>query len=147
MPAEPYGMARGRTIILVVAVAATVGAALPSASAAADLGDLLGILGGGSGGSGGSSPPQTGPPPSRPAEPGPPEPQGEPVPAGSKLLAPESKCPGQTDSKLGAAARARSMACMLSYARVAKGRPALRLFKPFHTSATDKARDVRRCHK
>jgi uncharacterized protein YkwD len=140
-------MGRGRTSILAVAVAIAAVAVAPPASQAADLGDLLGILGGGSGGSGGSSPPQTSPPPSRPPEPGAAQPQGEPVPARSKLLAPDSKCPGQTDSKLGPGARAQSMACMLSYARVAKGRPALRIFKPLRTSATDKARDVRRCHK
>jgi uncharacterized protein YkwD len=39
------------------------------------------------------------------------------------------------------------MACMLSYARVARGRPALRDYKPFLVSATHKAHDIRRCQK
>jgi uncharacterized protein YkwD len=120
--------------------------AVPAPASAVDLGGLLGII------SGGSGPPEQGQPPasppqSRPAEPGAAQPQSQPVRPQSKLLAPESECPGQTDPKLPAAARARTMACMLSYARVAKHRPALRVFKPLRTSATDKARDIMRCQK
>jgi uncharacterized protein YkwD len=37
------------------------------------------------------------------------------------------------------------MVCMLSYARVADGRSALRPYKPLRLSANDKARDVLRC--
>lgn len=139
-------MAHGvRTIIFVVAVTIAVVAAPSTASA--DLGDLLGIITGGSGG----SPPQSGSPQPgtqpRPTGPAAPAPQSQPVQPQSKLLAPDSRCPGQTDTKLGAAARSKAMACMLSYARVAKGRPALRRFKPLQTSATRKAQDVRRCQK
>ena len=39
------------------------------------------------------------------------------------------------------------MACMLSYARVARHRPALHRYKPFRFSATEKARDIRRCQR
>jgi uncharacterized protein YkwD len=130
-----------RTIIIGIAVAVTVIAVPPPASAA-NLGDLIGIITGGE-----SEPPQSPPPQPSPPQSPPPAPQGRPVPADSKLLAPESSCPGQSDPSLSAAARARAMACMQSYARVAKGRKALRVFKPLRTSATNKTRDIRRCHK
>jgi uncharacterized protein YkwD len=39
------------------------------------------------------------------------------------------------------------MVCMLSYARVAKGLPALRVSKPLRASATRKAADIRRCQR
>jgi uncharacterized protein YkwD len=61
------------------------------------------------------------------------------------LLAPESSCPGQSDSKLAVAAQERAMVCMQNYARAAKGRRAMRVFKPLRVSATDKAHDIRRC--
>ena len=129
-----------RTIILVIAVTVTVIAVPPPASEAADLGDLVGILSGG-----GSEPPQSQPPQSQPPEPtGTPSPD-RPIPPDSKLLAPESSCPGQSDPGLPTGARARVMVCMQSYARVAKGRPELRVFKPLRASATEKARDVLRC--
>jgi uncharacterized protein YkwD len=149
MPARPDGMARGvRTTFLVIAVAATAIAAPAPATAGADLGDLLGII---TGGSGGSSPPESGTPqpgtqPSRPPTEGP-APQSQPVPPHSKLLAPESRCPGQDAPKLSARARSKTMVCMLSYARVAKHRPALHAFKPLHFSATEKARDIMRCQR
>jgi uncharacterized protein YkwD len=37
------------------------------------------------------------------------------------------------------------MVCMQSYARVATGLPALRVNRSLRVSATDKARDIRRC--
>lgn len=129
-----------RTIILVIAVAATATAVPPPASEAADLGDLLGILSGG-----GSEPPQSQPPQSQPPGPAGTGSPDRPIPPDSKLLAPESSCPGQSDPGLPTGARARVMVCMQSYARVATGRPALRVFKPLRASATEKARDVRRC--
>lgn len=39
------------------------------------------------------------------------------------------------------------MECMLSFARVADGLPALRAFKPLQASATGKAQDIRRCQR
>ncbi|MFL5908003.1 MAG: CAP domain-containing protein [Solirubrobacterales bacterium] len=43
--------------------------------------------------------------------------------------------------------RVKAMVCMLSYARVAKGRHALRVYRPLQVSASHKARDVRRCQR
>jgi uncharacterized protein YkwD len=132
-------------------MAVTVIAVSPAASASADLGDVLGGLLGG-----GSTPPEPAPPPS---------PQPAPSQSGSSgsagptslaasagtpkdpLLAPESICPGQSDPSLPAHVEDRVMVCMLSFARVASGLPALRLYKPLQVSATDKAQDVRRCQR
>jgi uncharacterized protein YkwD len=140
---------RARKILLIAGAGATLIAAAAPASAAADLGDVLGILSGGQGA----------PPPSSPSAP-PTEPQPQPAspspgrtqsPSGSaqtskdSLLAPESACPGQSDAKLPVAAQERAMVCMQNYARAAKGRHALRVFKPLRVSATDKAHDIRRC--
>jgi uncharacterized protein YkwD len=153
MQAKPVGMGnRARKILLIAAAGATLIAAAAPASASADLGDVLGILSGGQG---------TPPPPSAPPNQPQPQPQPRPPspspagrtqsPSGSAqaskdpLLAPESACPGQSDPKLPVAAQERAMVCMQNYARAAKGRHALRVFKPLRVSATDKAHDIRRC--
>jgi uncharacterized protein YkwD len=133
---------RPGTILSVVFAGATLIAAAAPASAAADLGDILGIL---SGGQGTPPPAQPQPEPSTPA-PVPAKPSGGSAQSQKhSLLAPESSCPGQSDPKLPVAAQERAMICMQNYARAAKGRGALRLFKPLRVSATDKAHDIRRC--
>jgi uncharacterized protein YkwD len=144
MPAQPDGMERGvRTIFLVVAASAALIAVPPPASALADLGDLLQILS-----PGGPEPPQPSPPPSTLPAPGGPQPLDLPAgPSKDPLLASESSCGGQSDPSLPAATQVRAMVCMLSYARVAKGLPALRVYKPLRVSATHKARDIRRCQR
>jgi uncharacterized protein YkwD len=141
-------MRRLRTIAMAAAVALVLVAVQRPATASADLGDLLGLLSGGSPSQPGEPPSSPTPPPSSSSPnplPTPATPTGNPIPRESELLATESDCPGQTDLGLPAAARAKTMVCMLSYARVAKGRAELHVYKPLHTSATDKAHDIRRC--
>jgi len=149
---------RVRKIIFLVATGVALIAILPTASVPAKPSDVLGnALGGGSGhkqppppesgtsgsgttssdgaGSGGtqSSPPQS---VDRSLAPQPKDP----------LMAPESSCPGQSASSMPRAAEVRAMICMLSYARVANGLPALRASKQLQVSATHKAYDIKRCH-
>jgi uncharacterized protein YkwD len=61
------------------------------------------------------------------------------------LLAPESACPGQSDSSLQPAARTQAMVCMHNWARAQEGLPALSIAKPLLVSSSRKARDIRRC--
>jgi uncharacterized protein YkwD len=148
------GMARWlRTLVIAATMAVTVIAALPAVSASADVGGLLGGLLGG-----GSQPPAPTPPPTTTPQPGAPQPNplasgaaSPAAPSGGQekdpLLAPESSCPGQSDPGLPLPAQRRAMGCVLSFARVADGLPALHVFKPLQASAADKARDVRRCQK
>jgi uncharacterized protein YkwD len=142
-----------RTIVIGVTMALMVIAGAPAVSASADVGGLLGGLLGG-----GSQPPAPAPPPTTTTQQTAPQPNpltsGGASPAAppggaarDPLLASESACPGQSDAGLAVAARERAMDCMLSYARVADGLPALRAFKPLQASATRKAQDVRRCQK
>ncbi len=132
-----------RTIALGIAIGCALVAVSPPA-AAADVGDLLGGLLGG--GSQPSPPPQSGPAGPSPAPSGPPTAESAP-PRKDPLLAPEASCRGQSDPGRSAVAEARTMACMLSYARVAKGLSALRFSRPLHVAATHRARDIRRCDK
>jgi uncharacterized protein YkwD len=146
---------RVRTIIVVVGAGVALLAALPPAGVPAKPTDVLGnALGGGSGhkdppdsgtssggtqsGTGGtqsgSDTKQSSPQQSFASQPRDP------------LMAPESACPGQSASSLPVAAEVRAMACMLSYARVAHGLPALRTSKALQASATHKAYDIKRCH-
>jgi hypothetical protein len=144
------GMAREvRTIIIVVTMAVTVIAVSPAASAPADVGDLLGAVWGGNG----SEPPQQTPPQQPPPQSGPPDSGGPKSgdrsdgPPKDPLLAPESSCRGQSDPGLRPIAQKRAMVCMLSFARVAERLSALHAYKPLQASATDKARDIRRCQR
>jgi uncharacterized protein YkwD len=61
------------------------------------------------------------------------------------LLAPESACPGQSDSSLSQAARGQVMVCMYNWARAQEGLPPLVVVKQLRISSTRKARDIRRC--
>jgi uncharacterized protein YkwD len=138
---------RVRTILLMVVVGAAVLAAPPTAGASV-VGDLLGIVSGG----GSQPPPEQPPPQSSPQKPppdagGPPPLAQEGIKESSSLVAPVSACPGQDNPRLPEAAQVRAMVCMLSYARVQKGRSALRPIKPLHVSATHKARDIRHCQR
>ena len=138
---------RGRKTFLVTAAMAALLAAPPAAGASV-VDDLLGIVSGG-----GSQPPPEQPPPPQsssqkpPPGAGGPPPLAEGVKESSSLVAPASACPGQDDPSLSEAAQVRAMVCMLSYARVQKGRSALRAYKPLHVSATHKAQDIRHCQR
>jgi uncharacterized protein YkwD len=61
------------------------------------------------------------------------------------LLAPETVCPGQTDTSSPRAVREPVMVCMHGYARAQSGLPGLGVVKPLRASALRKARDIRRC--
>jgi uncharacterized protein YkwD len=149
MPAGSHGMAPGWRTITLVGVVSGMLIAAPSPTAAADVGGLLGILGGD--GSESPQPQPQPPPPETTPDSGASQtldgPGGPAATTKDPLLAPESSCPGQSDPGLPVAAQARAMVCMLSYARVAKGLSALRVYKPLRVSATRKARDIRRCHR
>lgn len=74
------------------------------------------------------------------------------IPAGASasdpyagLLAPESACPGQTDTSMSAAAKEQAMVCMTRYARSHSGVSGIHSVKSLRTSADRKARDIRRC--
>jgi uncharacterized protein YkwD len=128
------------TILLTVVAGTILVAGAAPASAGADLGDVLGVL------SGGQGAPPAGPTPTPPSTGGTPSSSGPAQPKKHSLLATGSSCPGQTDPRLSLAAQERVMACMLNYARAAKGHGALRFSKPLHRSATHKAHDIKRCH-
>jgi uncharacterized protein YkwD len=149
---------RVRTIILVVGVGVALFATLPPTGVPAKPSDMLGnALGGGSGhkeppqsgtssgtqsGSGGT---QSGSGGTQPSPPQSVDRSVTPQPR-DPLMAPESSCPGQSASSLPVTAEVRAMICMLSYARVAKGLPALRVSRALQISATHKAYDIKRCH-
>jgi uncharacterized protein YkwD len=135
-----------RVIVLVTAISAALIAVSPPTPAAAALGDVIGVVFGGGQQPPPSGSPQPGPSPEPTPQPGTTVPE-RPVSRDSKLLAPESSCPGQADRGLSTGRRERTMICMLSYARVAKGLRALRLYRPLRVSAVHKARDIRRCHR
>jgi uncharacterized protein YkwD len=62
-----------------------------------------------------------------------------------RLLAPESACPGQTDTSRAIAAQQRTLVCMHRFARRRAGRAKIRSAKVLRSSARRKARDLRRC--
>ncbi|HEX3563416.1 MAG TPA: CAP domain-containing protein [Solirubrobacterales bacterium] len=61
------------------------------------------------------------------------------------LLAPESACPGQSNSSLPVAAQEQTMVCMHNWARTQKGLKALRPTKQLRSSSHRKAQDIMRC--
>jgi uncharacterized protein YkwD len=61
------------------------------------------------------------------------------------LLAPESACPGQSDSSLSDDAQEQTMVCMHRWARMQEGLPGLHVSKQLRSSSARKARDIRRC--
>jgi uncharacterized protein YkwD len=61
------------------------------------------------------------------------------------LLAPESACPGQSDTSLPVANQVQTMICMHRWARAQRGLPGLHVSKQLRSSSTRKARDIRRC--
>jgi uncharacterized protein YkwD len=61
------------------------------------------------------------------------------------LLAPESACPGQSDSSLAAAAQEHTMICMHSWARHQENLSGLHTSKRLRASSARKARDIRHC--
>jgi uncharacterized protein YkwD len=143
---------RVRTISFVAAVGLALLAILSPAGVPAKPSDLLEHpLGGGSGhndpppasGTSSSEQPSSGTTQSSPSQSV--DRSAAPQPK-DPLMAPESSCPGQSASSLSRAAEDRAMICMLSYARVANGLPALRPSKALEDSATHKAYDVKRCH-
>jgi uncharacterized protein YkwD len=60
-------------------------------------------------------------------------------------LAPESACPGQTDTSLSADAKEQSMVCMHRFARSHAGVGGIHSVKSLRTSAARKSHDIRRC--
>jgi hypothetical protein len=130
--------------MLVVAMAVTV-IVVPQPASGSVVGDVLGIVSGS--GSEPPTPPESSPPQKPPPGGGGPGTLDRPVSPSNPLLPPESACPGESDPKLPPGAQMRVMRCLLSHARVAKGRSALRPFKPLRVSATHKARDIRRCQR
>jgi uncharacterized protein YkwD len=63
----------------------------------------------------------------------------------ASLLAPETACPGQTDPNLSPALKEQAMVCMHRYARAHAGDHGIHSVKSLRSSATRKARDIRRC--
>ncbi len=61
------------------------------------------------------------------------------------LLAPESACPGQSDSSLPAATQEQSMVCLSRWARNHEHLSGLSVSKKLRASSAHKARDIRRC--
>jgi uncharacterized protein YkwD len=61
------------------------------------------------------------------------------------LLAPESACPGQSDTSLSPAVQEQTMVCMHRWARAQQGLPGLHVSKQLRSSSDRKARDIRRC--
>jgi len=61
------------------------------------------------------------------------------------LLAPESACPGQSDSSLSADTQEQTMVCMHRWARAQEGLSGLHVSKQLRSSSARKARDIRRC--
>lgn len=61
------------------------------------------------------------------------------------LLAPESACPGQTDTSLPVAQQVRTMVCMHRWARAQEGLRGVHVSKQLRKSSASKARDIRRC--
>jgi uncharacterized protein YkwD len=61
------------------------------------------------------------------------------------LLAPESACPGQTDSSLPLATQEQAMVCMSRWARHHQHLSGLSVSKQLRNSSAHKARDIRRC--
>jgi len=61
------------------------------------------------------------------------------------LLAPESACPGQSDSSSPVMAQEATMVCMHNWARQQQGLAPLQAMKKLHVSSHDKAKDIKRC--
>jgi uncharacterized protein YkwD len=61
------------------------------------------------------------------------------------LLAPESACPGQSDTSLPVPAQVQTMVCMHRWARAQQGLAGLHVSKQLRSSSTRKARDIKRC--
>lgn len=61
------------------------------------------------------------------------------------LLAPESACPGQSDSSVPTATQVQTMICMHRWARAQQGLSGLHVSKQLRSSSARKARDIRRC--
>jgi uncharacterized protein YkwD len=61
------------------------------------------------------------------------------------LLAPESACPGQSDTSLPVATQVQTMICMHRWARSQEGLSGLHVSKQLRSSSARKARDIRRC--
>jgi uncharacterized protein YkwD len=62
-----------------------------------------------------------------------------------QLLAPESACPGQTDTGQSIRAQVSTMLCMHRYARHEAGVKGIHRVRSLNRSARNKARDIRRC--
>jgi uncharacterized protein YkwD len=61
------------------------------------------------------------------------------------LLAPESACPGQTDTSLPVAQQVQTMICMHRWARAQEHLGGLHVSKQLRSSSARKARDIERC--
>jgi uncharacterized protein YkwD len=61
------------------------------------------------------------------------------------LLAPESACPGQTDTSLPLAQQVQTMVCMNRWARAQEGVGGLSVSRQLRASSARKARDIQRC--
>lgn len=61
------------------------------------------------------------------------------------LLAPESACPGQSDTRRTVDEQRRTMLCLVNYARTRSGVPVLAKSAPLMRAAARKAQDIVRC--